>query len=521
MKAFLLIGRDDAALSALTEHLPTVLVPLGDRPFLQHLIEYLVGQGIREFEVFSFEFPEKIEALLGDGTRWGSRITCHLGRNEADLWRRFRLLARKETAPILVCTSGTLVFTPVKPLFDEAASGTSIVLTRGSVSDADPVGWFVMPPTLAADLPDEGDGSTMQSALAERLLRQGRRHPCGKLLPWRTFNDFLAGQRLRLEGAFPDLLCNAREAAPGIRIERNVSLHPTAQLIPPVFIGENVQIADRVKLGPNVVISPNCIVDSQAVVKEALVLSGSYIGETLEVERAIVRRNRIINLAIGGAVDVADDFILGNIGDLGLGIRLRNLFWRLVAAIVLTGSLPVTLILVAVLAVARRGELLFRREGVRLPTDRAPETLETFDLLTFRRKTSPRPNDGGPSLAHLFLDFLPGLMAVIRGDISMVGLPVRSSEEVRRMFPDWQRLYLKGRVGLISETLVAWGDTASDEEAFLADAYYRARQGFGYDLRLLFRYLSAILKWPGSEGLRGEKHLLPESGFGPSNTHRP
>ena len=51
----------------------TCLLPLMDRPFIQHVVECLVTQGLKDFTVILCQSPEKVEGLLGDGTRWGSR----------------------------------------------------------------------------------------------------------------------------------------------------------------------------------------------------------------------------------------------------------------------------------------------------------------------------------------------------------------------------------------------------------------------------------------------------------------
>lgn len=494
MKAFIRIGGDDPALAPLSEHLPAPLAPLVDRPFLQHLVEWLVGQGFREFQVFCSEFPEKIETLLGDGTRWGSRITFHLGRNDDDLWQRIRIVAGQQAAgPVLLCPANLLVQTPLAALMKENAEGAVTVLSTGADAGGSSLGWYITGMSCLKQLPAAGDTAVMTARLEGMAAANGCRRHVDTILPWRTFSDILSGQRRLLEGGFPELLCNAREAAPGVRIERNVSIHPTVELVPPLFIGENTQVAEKARLGPNAVISPNCIVDTQASICDSLILSGSYIGETLEISEALVDRNRMINVAIGGSVDVSDDFILGSISGPGLKGWLGRLFWRLAATVLLIVSLPAFTLMFALLTLVRGGKAFSWREGVRIPTERGVESLETFFIPAFRRTHRPPP--GGPSLGHLVLEFLPGLLSVIRGDISIVGLPVRSAEEIRQLPADWQALYLKGKAGLISEPLVYLEQDASAEEIFLAETYYMARQGFIYDLKLVSRYMAALFIW--------------------------
>ena len=54
---------------------PGALLNLVDRPFLQHVVEYLVGAGLVDID-FVVDQPRvaEFEQMLGDGTRWGSRF---------------------------------------------------------------------------------------------------------------------------------------------------------------------------------------------------------------------------------------------------------------------------------------------------------------------------------------------------------------------------------------------------------------------------------------------------------------
>ena len=76
----------------LTERYPTPLLPLVDRPFLQHVIEFCVHQGVRRFDFVLSHLPEKVEEFLGGGERWGSSFTCHLAREPSRPYRLLRVL---------------------------------------------------------------------------------------------------------------------------------------------------------------------------------------------------------------------------------------------------------------------------------------------------------------------------------------------------------------------------------------------------------------------------------------------
>jgi NDP-sugar pyrophosphorylase family protein len=75
MKAFILAAGLGTRLRALGLDVPKVMVPVGGKPLLQHHIELLSRQGIREFIVNLHYLPEKITDYFGDGSRFGVRIT--------------------------------------------------------------------------------------------------------------------------------------------------------------------------------------------------------------------------------------------------------------------------------------------------------------------------------------------------------------------------------------------------------------------------------------------------------------
>jgi mannose-1-phosphate guanylyltransferase len=74
MKAVILAGGEGTRLRPLTLSTPKPVVPVVDRPFLQHQIQMLSAAGVREI-VFSLAYcPDRIKAVFGDGAALGTRI---------------------------------------------------------------------------------------------------------------------------------------------------------------------------------------------------------------------------------------------------------------------------------------------------------------------------------------------------------------------------------------------------------------------------------------------------------------
>ena len=58
----------------LTDRIPKPLLPVGDRPLIQHHIESLAQAGFRELVINHAHLGDQIEYALGDGSRWGVQI---------------------------------------------------------------------------------------------------------------------------------------------------------------------------------------------------------------------------------------------------------------------------------------------------------------------------------------------------------------------------------------------------------------------------------------------------------------
>ena len=60
---------------------PQELVHFIDRPFLQHVIEYLVGMGVENIDLVLSDRPARFEEVLGTGERWGVKLNTYLSKN--------------------------------------------------------------------------------------------------------------------------------------------------------------------------------------------------------------------------------------------------------------------------------------------------------------------------------------------------------------------------------------------------------------------------------------------------------
>ncbi len=74
LQAVIMAGGQGTRLRPLTENLPKPMLPVGDRPLMERVVEQLRQAGIRQVNVTTHYLGEKIREHFGDGSRFGIRL---------------------------------------------------------------------------------------------------------------------------------------------------------------------------------------------------------------------------------------------------------------------------------------------------------------------------------------------------------------------------------------------------------------------------------------------------------------
>lgn len=72
---FIMAGGFGTRLRPLTDNCPKPMLPIGDKPILQHTIERMKKQGFRNFFISTHYLPEQIREHFGDGSAHGVNIS--------------------------------------------------------------------------------------------------------------------------------------------------------------------------------------------------------------------------------------------------------------------------------------------------------------------------------------------------------------------------------------------------------------------------------------------------------------
>src|SRR3989304_7577631 len=81
MQAVILAGGEGTRLRPMTCNTPKAMVPLLNRPFLEHLLDYLKQHGIRDVVLTMGYLPERVQSYFGNGSQFEVRLAYLIERS--------------------------------------------------------------------------------------------------------------------------------------------------------------------------------------------------------------------------------------------------------------------------------------------------------------------------------------------------------------------------------------------------------------------------------------------------------
>ncbi len=145
----------------------------------------------------------------------------------------------------------------------------------------------------------------------------------GRLLPFRRqyrFNGYT--NRLKTPKDFRSLAQHAligrseirplgSEIQPGIWIGERTSIHPSAQILSPAFIGLGVRVRASCTVAAASAIEENCEIDCGTTIENCSILPGTYIGTGLRMSHSVAGEHRLYHLGRNVAVTIGDGRLVG------------------------------------------------------------------------------------------------------------------------------------------------------------------------------------------------------------------
>lgn len=437
------------------------LFELAGKPLVQRVLEQAVALGARHVDIVLGDNATPYQDCLGDGERWGCAIEYHYAPAGACLPS---LLARRlETEDdCLLLMADAMLPAGCRPRPGSFGGPT----VEGELSWS---GWARLP---GRHLVAAVARATSPRAAFLALCRNRDLHHCAGVAGPAAANAAAlldAAKSLLREPDYPIGIAR-RPSAEGLWVGNGTRIHPTARVIAPAWLGDHVLVAEDAIIGPDAAIGARSVVDRGAVVAGSVVAPGSYAGAGIELRESLLAGHRLVNVAFGATLQIADRELAGPVASLA-GAAGPGPAERLLATMLRLVTWP--------LAIAAAGRL-----GGRAPAQGdAPA-----DVVAAMHRGAP-----GAWVRHFVEVMHPGLAEVARGRRRIVGPLSRSPSAVPdEAAPSSPMAFAVP--GLVNDALLLGPDGADPALGFAADMLAAKPQPPGDVLRTVLRYASAVAK---------------------------
>ncbi len=330
----------------LTSTIPKPVVPLGDRPFIAYMIEWLRSHGVEDVVLACGFMAAGVRSVIGDGSALGVRVRYieepePLGTGgalkyaEELLENRFLMLNGDVLTDIDLSSQlaqhertearATLALVPVE---DPSAYGLvqcgSDHAVQQFIEKPEPgaattnlinAGAYVLEHDVLDDMAPAGTNISIERDVFPQLIGRGLFGYAGSgyWLDIGTPERYLQGTFDILEGQVQTELGRRLAAASSALIEIGSSME--GNVVAPAVIQRRCEVALDATIGPLAVLGPGVSIGERAVVERSVVLEGSTIGAGSTVRSAIVGPR----VRIGEGCRIEGDVVLGEGAVVGSG----------------------------------------------------------------------------------------------------------------------------------------------------------------------------------------------------------
>jgi len=357
MKAVIMAGGEGTRLRPLTSNAPKPLLPLVNRPMMEHIVGLLKRHGIDEIVVTVAFMANAIRDYFGDGSEFGVSISYATEETPLGTAGSVRNAKDQLTERFLVISGDVLTDIDLGAIVDfhekNGAMATiglahvenplefGIVITRedGSIerflekptwgqvfSDTINTGIFVLEPEIfdyiEPDRPVDFSGEVFPQLLADGkplfgAVAEGYWEDVGTLEAYvRAHKDILDG---KVEVEIPGF-----EMRPGVWVGENADLHPEATVTGPAVIGDNCRIEPGATVGEYTVLGSNVRVRNDAFLERTVVNDNAYLGDAVRLRGTVVGRSCDLRNGVRTeeGVVIGDECFLGDEAQLGPGVKV-------------------------------------------------------------------------------------------------------------------------------------------------------------------------------------------------------
>jgi NDP-sugar pyrophosphorylase family protein len=533
-KGIILPTAKEEIFKPLTYQMPVGMLPIVNKPLMEHQVELFVRNGIRDIRISCNHLSNEVEGYFQGGGRWGASITYNFERppfgvinalhqmrpfihantlviiqsdtvSDAELQDALEFHRQQRADATFLCyrsdkpVSGFTVSLDAKSRIQAVGRHREIETTQ--LLDS---GICILEPEILDLLPEGHGYNFLQTCwLASQRLKLklsgfAVAKPLTRINGWTSFAEV---QRKILEGGFPGVLVPGIQVKRGAFIGKNVNASGNVAFDPPIVIGDNCRIGRNSKLGRGTIIGHDVMVESGSVLERAIIFPNAFIGAGTLIRDAIIVGNLMIDTVSGSFCTVEDSLALSEVQRGQYVHRLYHMLNRFGACVLSALLIPLVLMVLIGLVVGLKFPLIskVRRIGVDLRELAAGNLrLKVFDLIYLGPIENPAESSGynkdpNTVLPHV-ISRMGNLLNIITGDILFVGNRPMDPETAFGATEEWQRTRFKCQSGFVSILDGEEAQQMSREDQIIAEGYYAVNRSVGMDVKTLLIAMRKVLK---------------------------
>ncbi len=320
MKAVILAAGEGNRMRPLTHNRPKVMLPIANKPILEHLLIEAKEAGITEFIFIVGYCDEQVRSYFGKGEKWGVNIAYSEQRKQLGTADALRMVENMMDGNFLVINGDVVVGREdIKRLLDNSNNTMSVIKVEDSrdlgiveLDEGKVVNIYEKtqhPPTLMANAGlylfttevYEAISRTTKSPRGEYeitdslqlLMETAQGLHYQEIKSWLDISypwDLLSVNELMLAGTESVNLGDVEENVVikgAVAIGKGTVIKSGAYIVGPVIIGEDCEIGPNCYLRPCTAIGDGCHIGAAVEVKNSIIMKGSkiphhnYVGDSV------------------------------------------------------------------------------------------------------------------------------------------------------------------------------------------------------------------------------------------------
>ncbi len=354
MQAIVMAGGEGSRLRPLTTNRPKPLVPVGNKPIMEYILNLLAQHGIQDVVATLHYLADEIRSYFDDGSDYNVKLSYSIEDipvGTAGSVKRAEGFLKD--GPYLIISGDALTDCDLTKAYEFHKSHgaiATVILYRVSnpleygmvtqdengrilrflekpswsevFSDTVNTGMYILEPEIL-ELMERGKFYDWSQDIFPMLLQAGK--PIyGYVMDeyWcdiGTLNQYYEAQEAVLSEK-TNLRPAGEEVRPGIWVGQNCVIDEEATLIPPVCLGRGCKIKKNVKIGPYTIIADNALIEESAQIEHSIIWDSPYIGHNVKIFGAML----CTRITLKRDVSVQENVVIGDRCLVDVGSTLRS-----------------------------------------------------------------------------------------------------------------------------------------------------------------------------------------------------